>query len=286
MKSLIHFHNENLVLAENLAAPISLLSWVRAVMLYGSVGKGYSDQSSDIDLLIICDGTLRSLHKKTEMIMRLFPEYELVFKQQELNVLQFDYYPVLYNRSVPYQSYRAQCNVVHEGRLIDVTIRLVSQDIVTLLTRDAVTNMYTYQTLVQYFVDTRTLYDRDATVTPWKKTIGAFKTFSPKLYQTFLDYCFNRINYYLAGEIPDGLARNDIVLLNHELGKCLVLILHVIYALNDRCLTYPKWEHEDIKKLPIKPNRAHQILERVIRTHNPKPLHGLLRELRSLSENV
>lgn len=286
MKTKIQFHNENVTLAKSLANTIAQSSWVHAVLLYGSVGKGYSDQSSDIDLLVICDDGVQDLYVKTESIKQLFPQYDLLFKQQELSVLQFDNYPTMNHASENYPSYRAACSINYQGRMIDTTIRLISKDVIESLVDAAKNDMYVYQTLVQYFIDTCVMYDRDGILPEWKSRVGSFKTFAPELYQKFLDYCFSRIDYYLHGEIPDGIARNDVLLVHHELGKCLVLIVHVIYALNDKCLSYPKWEHEDMKKLLIKPDRVHEILEQVIKAYNPELLVGLVTDLKRLSKNV
>ena len=130
------------------------------------------------------------------------------------------------------------------------------------------------------------LYDRDGTFTKWKNKAVSFKTFAPGLYHTFLDHCFNRIDYYLQGEIPDGIFRKDTMLVNYELAKCILLFLNVLYAINDRCLPYPKWEHQDIKRLTIKPARIHETLGKVVRTQNPEPLHKLFKELQLIAKTV
>lgn len=276
-----NLQQSNLALAQQLANKISKLSHIKAVLLYGSVGKGYSDERSDIDLVAVCDIPHTALRKKTIDVVKLFPDYELIFKQQELSVLQFDQYPSQDDTSGKhYQSYRAQCAIEHDGRKIDTTIRLVSMDVIQKLSSAAKHDIYRYQTLMQYIVDTKTLVDRDGNFDAWKKNTASFKTFAPELYQAFLAHCLVRIEYYLNGEIPDSIIRKDIVLRHYELSKCIILFLNVLYALNDRCFAYPKWEHEDIKKLPIKPVGVQNKLQKIIRTQNPVLIKELLRDLR------
>ena len=272
----------NLALATRLSRKLSVLPNVQTVLLYGSVGKGYSDQYSDIDLVLVCDVPTAAVLKNTKEVARLLPEYDLAFKKQELSVLQFDQYPSVGGASRDaYPSYRAHCVVTHDGREIDTTVRLVSASVVKKLAADAVRDTATYQTLMQYIVDTLTLFDRTRVFDAWKKKAAAFRTFAPDLYRTFLDHCLARIDYYLKGEIPDSIIRNDTVLRHYELAKCVVLFLNVLYALNDRCLAYPKWEHEDIKRLPIKPADIQRKLERITRDQDPSLIADLMHDLRA-----
>lgn len=267
----------NLDLATQLSNSLSSLAGIKAIVLYGSVGKGYSDASSDIDLVAICD----DLANKTDEVIGLLPEYHLAFKKQELSVLQFDQYPSTSISTDAYPSYRAQCAIPHDGRSIDTTIRLVARDVVEKLAADSVNDIYRYQTLMQYVIDTKTLFG-DSAFEEWKKSSSSFKSFAPELYESFMNHCLQRIDYYLKGELPDSITRGDIVLRNYELGKGIVLFLNVLYALNDRCLAYPKWEHEDVKTLTIKPVGMQERLKRVIDTQDPAPLSHLLSDLQTL----
>lgn len=280
------FQQSNTRLASTLTQKLSTLPTVRAVVLYGSVAKGYSDAYSDIDVVVISNSGTHVLSQECKKIVAFFPELHLVFKKQELSVLQFDRYPSLVGAVQAFQSYRASGVTNHEGRDIDVTIRLISWDVVRQLEQGAQHDVYQYQTLLQYIVDTQTLYDREGDFTFWKNNVASFKTFAPDLYHAFLDHCLNRIEYYLRGEIPDGIVRKDALLVNYELSKCVLLFLNVLYAINNRCLSYPKWGQYDIKRLRVKPARVQAILGGVVQTNNPKPLYALFRELQVIAKNV
>lgn len=270
----------NLAVAQHIATKLSKLEGIKAILLYGSIGKGYSDEYSDIDLIAICDGSHSKTYSKTKEVARLFSGYNLIFKEQELSVSQFDQYPLQNRKDIKdCLSYRSQCVIDYDDRKIDTTIRLISSSVIKRFESKATKDISKYQSLVAYIINTKTLYSKDESFEKWKRETGSFKTFAPKLQKKFINHCLDKLNHYLKAEIADSMTRDDFVLHHYEFDKCIVLFLYILYALNDHCLPYPKWVHRDIEKFSIKPRNLKTKLRNMVKKQDPELLRKLLQDV-------
>lgn len=267
---------------DNIVNKILELGDINSILIYGSLGKGYSDRYSDIDIVAVSSLCNKKIQEKIkELKSKLYP-YELDFKEQDLSINQFDSYPSLNDSKINYNSYRTHFVITNENLRIDVTVRFISERVFDTLLKKAKIDFYSYQTLCQYFIDSKIIYDKDERMKKIIDKVGHFKKFSPDLYKKIVKDCDYKLKYYLEGEIPDGIIRKDFILEKYEFNKAIQLFLIRLYAINDKCLAYPKWMHKDLLKLKDKPKNLDKRLKKVIDKTDISELKKLVIESKAI----
>jgi predicted nucleotidyltransferase len=227
------------------------LKEVKAIVIAGSVGRGFSDRYSDVDLTVY----VNKIPSKTKR-KKLWESFDIKRDDHPFDLIDI---LTIHNEKVEvmyedFNSMNKKVKVFKEGN------RKVIDDLATDI------------------INTKILYDPKNLIKNWKRKL---KKYPDKIGEDIIRELQEVVNIFKLLKNP--ILRKDWVYVNFGIGKGLKSLWLSWFALNKIPEeNAPKWAKQKLKKLKIKPKNAYKKLEEISKLGNRKT--GFEKKLNLLSD--
>lgn len=208
---------------------------VKAIALYGSVGKGYADKFSDVDIVCFCD-KIPDKNQRKKFYKRI-SLYERTVG--DIDTLKFNGITIgIYYREV--------------GD-IDAKVRQMFSEKLGWFERD----------ISIILSDIKIIHDPEKIIKKWKQKIKRYPQWLKK--ENVNKLCLVQTGFE---DILKGLRRKNFFLVDTGVQRCLDTLFHVLYALNGKYYSSPKWIFQDIKKFKVLPKNCINRIRKIMKLNN------------------
>lgn len=237
---------------DSLIAELKKLKQVKVILYYGSIGMGYADNHSDIDVMCICTSI-----PQVETRPRIFEKIGVKEKAHTTNT------------SVVYMG----------GTEVAIMFKPI-RDMRSLLRRFSLKDGTAEGEIGTQIIYTKPIYDPKRLLRSWKKAVKY-----PKWLQTDT-VCRVQFAHSVFETVESAIKRRNYIFIPKYLEDRIDILIRVIYALNKRYYVMQKWFYNDVKSFKIKPRNCIKRMEKIKNLDNRGQLGKKLRLLNDFWEDV
>lgn len=240
--------NKAKIIANNLKS----LKNVKGISLYGSVGSGYIDKYSDIDIIAFCN-KLPDIKKRKKILDKFTNDIMMnggEWSQFRINGIEA---------------------VIHYKKISDVK-RILR----IFFSKKSVGYQKDINTLIY---STKIVYDPGGLLKKWKKRVEKYPQWLKKR-------VINQIRFAggIFEEVFKSLVRNNKVWLDYSINYRIDYgIIQVLYALNEKYFSISKWFYKDIKKFKKLPKNC---LKRIKKIYSLNNSGQLVRKMKLINDLI
>jgi GrpB-like predicted nucleotidyltransferase (UPF0157 family)/predicted nucleotidyltransferase len=220
--------------AQPIVKELRLFPETRAITFYGSIGAGYADEFSDIDIMVFCTKVPDKKHTKK------------IYKKFKIKL-----WPNLTSSIQGFSWDRRDWTIFFKE------ISSMEHDIKSFLSEK---NEWWENQIANYLDRTIIVYDPDNIVKAWKKKIKKYPLWLKRKNFSKIDLVTTKIE-----KIFKGLQRENLVLIQDALSACLENLIHILYSLNNKLFSSSEWFFKDIKKFRVTPPNCLKKIEAIAR---------------------
>jgi len=222
--------------SEPIITELKKLHIAKAITFYGSIGAGYADKFSDIDIMVFCT----KLPSKNDA--------KKFYKN-----LGIELWPSL----PPFAQGFTWKN--RDWTVWFALIKTIEHDLKSFL-KDK--NSWFENEIANYLDKAIAFWDPYHLVNRWKKRIKKYPKWLKELNFQKIAYGYGRFE-----KMYKGLQRNNYLLVEDSINSAIKNVMNCVFALNDKYFWSSEWFYKDIEKFKILPQNC---LERLNDVSNPK----------------
>jgi len=245
--------NQKLIrISQPLIQELKKLSEIKAIVFYGSLGSGYADKYSDIDILCYCTRI-----PKPQIRVDLLRKLKVKKKNYVTNVNVFWF----------------------KNKDFTLWFKPI-KEIQILLNRFSKKDSWCQNDIDTYIDKTKIIYDPKGLLKKWKNKIKYPEWMQKRIIN---DIQFIHSIFEFSEK---AVERKNYVWIDKLLEDRIEVLIKIIYSLNKEYYSTQKWFFKDIKKFKIKPKNCLNRIKKIKNLDNRKQLIKKLTLLNNFCEDL